>query len=205
MKVRLGLAGAAALVLAAPGVAGAAPAVTKVTGGGQTLVNGKDTIGFNAQTDGVTHKGQVQFVDRADTGTQTQYHGDVACVAVARDSEGNQVPNAAIVSGTWRKVNGKTDPGAVGWFTLYVQDNGEGANSAGDQILMNHNETDDPEDDSDPTGPDCSVAWSDETIELARGNVQFHKGKPSRRGTRSSKRSPAKATAPKVVSLAGLR
>lgn len=204
MKLRMILAGATVAALAVPVVAGAAPAVTKVTGGGQTLVDsegnslGKDTIGFNAQTDGTNHKGQVQFVDRADDGSQTQYHGDVTCISLAREtnedgSQGDPIPNAAVITGKWRKINGKTAPPAgAAFFELYVQDNGEGANASGADIV-----TMQPHLAADP-GCSTSAPADEDVVELARGNVQFHKGKPA-----SRKRS--QTSAPKVVSLAGLR
>ena len=184
MKLKAAVAIGAVAVLTMPVAAGAAPGTgSKVTGGGQSLTDGKDTIGFNARAvAGAAHAGdgQVQFVDRAATGsTQTQYHGDVTCYLQV----GN---NAAVIAGTWRNVNG--DPAdTTGFFRLYVQDNGE-PNRGRDFIFMN------------TSAPDATCEESDEDDDhqsaLAHGNVQFHPAKGTR-AKKSKKQGPAKA-APKV-------
>lgn len=180
MRLKVGLACAVG-VLAAPMIAGAAPGTVKVTGGGQSLTDGKDTIGFNAQRSSTgAVKGQVQYVDRAQDGsTQTQYHGTVTCFTQIGD-------NAAFLGGTWRHANGDPAEDGTGFFRLYVEDNGE-PNQGADMIAMN-SAAPDPSCDEDDHDEDTEVS-------LARGNVQFHSASGGRKRSSAAKR----------VSLAGLR
>ena len=142
----VGVAGSA-LVLSGTAFAGQEDAAT---GGGQILVGDKgagDTVAFTAQGTADAARGQVQYVDReGGTGQgQTVMHGTVTCIDVQ--------DNVARIAGTWR------DGGSFG---LYVEDNGEGAGAAGeDMIAITPNRTDCAEDreDDEPTG-------------LARGNAQ---------------------------------
>lgn len=174
--------------LSVPVVAQAGSA-TKVTGGGQSLADGKDTIGFNAQVSSTgAVKGQVQFVDRAaDGSTQTQYHGTVTCFTQIG-------PNAAYLGGTWRTVNGDPDEGAE-FFRLYVEDNGE-PNQGRDMIFVD-------EAAPDPTCDDDDAPENEDQISLARGNVQFHAAR-SRSGRKAKPAAPSVARGV-TTSLAGLR
>lgn len=157
-----------ALAVAGMGVGSAAPATTKITGGGQTLVpstgGAGDTVGFNAQVrDGVA-SGQFQYVDRTGGTGQGQdvQHGEVTCAAVFASTAGESGGVAAF-GGTLR--NGLA-------FRVDVSDNGSGAGST-DFILVRtggdaegDNEGLCDEDDAPDSAP-----------ELDRGNVTIHKSK----------------------------
>ena len=179
-KVVLACALAGALSISA--AATAAPGTVKVTGGGQVLTDGKDTVGFNAQRTGDAVKGQFQYVDRAaDGSTQTQYHGTITCFTQIGD-------NAAYLGGVWRNVNGDPNEEAE-FFRLYVEDNGE-PNRGIDQIVVDQVAP-------DPTCDDDDAPAEEEQLFLSRGNVQFHNAKAKRKRT--------SAPTTRTVSLAGLR
>jgi hypothetical protein len=152
MRTRYGLIGAVIAGLMVAGVVAATSATApKVTGGGQTL-NGStgagDTIAFTAQGEGEDVRGQVQYVDRTDSG-QTVRHGAVTCLVY----EGS---NQARLGGEWR---------GGGTFEILVRDNGEG-NGTQDQIGVYPDAT-----------PDCGPTQNeddDATVALARGNAQVH-------------------------------
>jgi hypothetical protein len=152
---------AAALLVFAHPAAQADSATDRATGGGQILVSsdGKgagDTIAFTAQNragdDATAAIGQVQYVDRTGgTGVgQTVVHGVVSCLAVNG--------NTAKLAGTWNDGSGA--------FTMVIEDNGEGAQATGaDMIALNNT--------SDPT---CKRENGDDNgnTALARGNAQVY-------------------------------
>jgi hypothetical protein len=150
----------------------AAPAITKITGGGQTLVpadgGAGDTIAFTAQTDGTPEgvKGQFQYVDRTGgTGQgQTVYHGTVTCVALL-PSDG---PNVGVIGGESDGVP----------FRIDVIDNGQGSNASNDLIVVRHGAA--AQDGGDNDQNDTALC-DDETetanADLSRGNVKIHKAK----------------------------
>jgi hypothetical protein len=155
MRIRrlAGLAAGIAAVAAVPVAAQAGSGTDRATGGGQTLVGTQgagNTIAFTAQGTQDAARGQVQVVNReAGTGRQqVRFHGTVTCLRV----EGN----TAELAGVGR------DGGA---FTLYVVDNGEGANA--DNDLISFTRVADPSCDRDDSDDDGSV-------ELARGNAQVY-------------------------------
>lgn len=170
MKIRriqvLVLAGLASAVVTAP--AADAAVGDKVTGGGQVFFsadqNGTkptgalNTIGFNAQQTATDVKGQVQFIDRsAGKGrSQVRYHGIVDCI--------NVMGNQALIGGVKR--------GGGPRFQMYVEDNGEGANAAGADVITFNNKSADPNCEFDDNDNDVQ-------IELARGNVQVHGSTPT--------------------------
>jgi hypothetical protein len=157
----------------------------KVTGGGQVLADGQasgpgDTIAFNAQqisADGSAGfflaKGQLQVIDRDDSGggaRAVKFHGAVACIRDFTDD--NDTPSDTsddevyVRFGGYQKVRGKVTSTP---FTVDVQDNGEGANALGaDMIFFRTRDPGaNPCDDSD-------TATSLRSSTLARGNVQQH-------------------------------
>ena len=151
------VAGAAVALMVVPamfaGAAGKGSKTDRATGGGQILVGSRgagDTIAFTAQGTEAAGKGQVQVIDRTGgTGQgQVKFHGTVICLNVAGNSA---------------KLAGFTRDG--GTFTLFVVDNGEGANSDRDLITLDRQ--------SDPT---CEFNDDDEdnAVELARGNAQVY-------------------------------
>jgi hypothetical protein len=161
-----------ALGIAGMSASSAAPAVTKITGGGQTLVptdgGAGDTIAFTAQTDGTPEgvKGQFQYVDRTGgTGQgQTVYHGTVTCVALL-PSDG---PNVGVIGGVSNGIP----------FRIDVIDNGQGSAADNDLIVVRHGE--DAEDGADNDDGDTALCDDeDETADadLSRGNVTIHKAK----------------------------
>jgi hypothetical protein len=170
--------GAAVLALGIAGMSAgsAAPAVTKITGGGQTLVptdgGAGDTIAFSAQTDGTAEgvKGQFQYVDRTGgTGAgQTVYHGTVTCVALL-PSDG---PNVGVIGGT-------STEGIP--FRIDVIDNGSGkahddANGTDLIVVRQGAAAQDGGDDGTDTAL-CDDEDETADADLSRGNVTIHKAK----------------------------
>jgi hypothetical protein len=154
------LAGSAFLVT---GGGASAAQEDSATGGGQILFSEDgtgpgNTLAFTARGTSEIAKGQVQYVNReAGTGQdQTVEHGTVSCIDAQAASEDS--PAFAKISGTWR--NGKV-------FDLYVEDGGQGADSAGDFVTFIA---------TDDTEPDCDFNAPDEQMELARGNAQVRDG-----------------------------
>lgn len=146
---------AAVAVLSAGLLANAADG-DKVTGGGQILADDQQsgagsTIAFVALQRGDAGEGQVQYVQRdGATGQgQTVYHGTVTCVEVTG--------NTAFIAGAWRDG---------GDFEIFVEDNGQGAEST-DLIFV----------DNEPVDPNCQEDDGEddrEPVALARGNVVVH-------------------------------
>ena len=196
MRFRLGLALAAAGVLAVPVLASAGSPTDRATGGGQVLVGDRgagDTIAFTARGTSEAATGEVQYVDRSDgTGQgQTTYHGNVECLAVD--------DNVARIAGTWSEADGG------GPFQIYVMDNGQGS-AADDDIVAVNSMADDPSCDFDEPKGDSRTA-------LSRGNAQVYDAsssesqsrKPQRSKTRTTKtQSVQTLTYTKALSLAGL-
>jgi hypothetical protein len=154
------------------GVAGmsagtAAPSVTKITGGGQTLVPAEggagDTVGFNAQVDEAGNvKGQFQYVDRTGgTGKdQTVAHGDVTCAAVFSRPDDGGSGGVAVFGGTLRDGTS---------FRVDVTDNGSGGDAT-DLILVRTGD----EAEGDNAGL-CDEDDQEDGADLSRGNVTIHK------------------------------
>ncbi len=143
--VGVGVAGAA---LALSGSSASAGQGDAATGGGQIYVASEggagSTIAFTAQAVGDGARGQVQYVNR-EADEQVVQHGTVLCLTV--------MENMARIGGTWRDG---------GTFEIYVEDNGEGSQAAGDMIGITEdmaNDCAEDDDERDPTG-------------LARGNAQ---------------------------------
>jgi hypothetical protein len=164
---KLGLLVGAVAALALPAaVAQAGSGTDRATGGGQVLIGTRggagDTIAFQARGTQQAATGEVQYVDRTDSG-QTTAHGSVQCLAVNG--------NMAKLSGTW-------DSG--GAFQVIVVDNGQGAAASDDTVTIQ--QVDDPSceqednDDDDPTA-------------LARGNAQVYdaSGGSSKKHSKSTK------------------
>ncbi len=167
---------AAVVALAITGVtqASAAPAVTKITGGGQTLVpttgGAGDTVGFNAQVDDAGNvKGQFQYVDRTGgTGQgQTVQHGTVTCATVFTRPDGGGAGGVAVFGGLLR--DGVTP------FRVDVTDDGQG-NKGSDMILV---QTGDAARDGSDDGEDRDLCdqEDEDSLDLSRGNVTIHKTK----------------------------
>jgi hypothetical protein len=154
LKLRIALASAALVALALPFAASAGSPTDRATGGGQVLIGTRggagDTIAFTAQ-DRETNPGQVQYIDRTAEG-QTRYHGTVACLMV--------MENVAYIGGTWEEQG-------AGNFNLYVEDNGEGANAAGADMIFIDEAADNPMCDFDE--PE-----DEDQLDLARGNAQVY-------------------------------
>ena len=181
------LVGGAVLALGIGSMASAqaAPAVYKVTGGGQITELTSDgepvagpgnTIAFNAQADdaaGNNAKGQVQYIDRtAGRGLeQERFHGYVTCVVTMQSQ--NKMPAMARVQGQMR---GEASSTTVD-FTIDVIDNGQGSMAEMDMISFRQGagpaDEDGDGDTSCDTGDDFDADGS-----LGRGNVQIHKNTP---------------------------
>lgn len=169
---RKGLVLALAVAAIPTGVALANSDGLKVTGGGQVVASADqtgpgDTIAFNAQqngpadSDGVAPaKGQLQVVDRLNN---AKFHGDVTCI---RSFTSQQNGESYTRFGGYQKVRGQSTATP---FTVDAQDNGEGANATGDDMILfrRRAEGDDPCDTSDESTDLRSTT-------LARGNVQQH-------------------------------
>jgi hypothetical protein len=157
-----------ALAIGSVGISSAAPATTKITGGGQTLVpsggGAGDTVGFNAQVgDDGSVKGQFQYVDRTGgTGQgQSVAHGEVTCAAVFSRPEGGGSGGVAAFGGQLRDGTA---------FRVDVTDNGSGAGST-DFILVRTGQ--DAEGDNEGLCDEDDAP--DSAPELDRGNVTIHK------------------------------
>jgi hypothetical protein len=154
LKLRIALVCAALVALALPIVASAGSPTDRATGGGQVLIGTRggagDTIAFTAQ-DREDNPGQVQYIDRTEEG-QTKYHGRVACLMV--------MDNMAYIGGSW-------DNQGAGDFNLYVEDNGQGANAAGADMIFIDEAADNPMCDFDE--PE-----DEDQLDLARGNTQVY-------------------------------
>jgi hypothetical protein len=158
MRKRFALAAIAALALALVGTtAFAGSPRDRATGGGQILVGTQgagNTIAFTAQGTSSDATGQVQVVDRSGGKGQSQvkFHGIVDCLSV-------EVTAAEILG---HKRDNPSDT-----FSLFVQDNGEGAAANADIIAL----------DDTPADSTCDVDPDDDdaAVDLARGNAQVYK------------------------------
>lgn len=176
---------AAGLGLAAASQATAAPSIYKITGGGQVIVvdgdapmpkGAYDTLTYTAQGDGDTAKGQVQFVGRGASQDAGKFHGIVTNLLAV-------TPNEAGDGGSGEICGYERDSKAP--FTIFVQDNGEGAASAGDTATLTRN-SDGCDGEFDGAGDDGEPGTEDDTAPMAavaRGNAQVHKVKGGESGT----------------------
>jgi hypothetical protein len=160
----------------------------KVTGGGQVIGSSQtagpgDTIAFNAQQVGpfsgdvAPAKGQLQVLQRNPSGggqAQVKYHGIVTCIRTF--TYDNETPADTSddetyirFGGTTKRTTSNPPAPAAPRFTVDTQDNGEGLNALGADMIFfrTRGGSDDPCDDSDP-------ATSLRSSTLARGNVQQH-------------------------------
>jgi hypothetical protein len=158
MSTRTVAIGCAVAALAVPVAANAGSPTDRATGGGQTLVGttgAGNTVAFTAQGTTSSGKGQVQVVDRsAGTGqSQVKFHGIVDCIDV---------------SGNMAEIGGYKRDDPANRFSLYVEDNGEGAQAAGADMIVF----------SDMTDGTCDLGdqdnESDGAVALARGNAQVY-------------------------------
>ncbi|HWH27508.1 MAG TPA: hypothetical protein VNU26_00865 [Mycobacteriales bacterium] len=173
-----------ALGIAGVQAATAAPAVYKVTGGGQIIEVGEtgagDTIAFSAQSqgeEGEAAKGQFQYIDRTGGTGQGQevVHGTVSCVVVHTANTGD--------SGGYAIIGGQSRLGED--FRIEVFDDGQGAGSA-DMIMVRRDA--DARDGGDEGEDDnlCDIEEEDDGVALGRGNVKIHKEKAAAGGASSS-------------------
>jgi hypothetical protein len=168
------------LALAGMGTSTAAPAVFKVTGGGQlidlsTESGAGDTIAFSAQSqgeEGEAAKGQFQYIDRTGGTGQAQevIHGTVTCVVVYSTGDGGM----AVIGGESRAG----EP-----FRIDVTDNGQGG-SEDDMVSVRRGaeafDGSDPQDGMPGVSSDtalCDMEQEDADRLLGRGNVTIHKAK----------------------------
>ena len=196
MRLRNFFIAVAVLALAVPGVASAqrpADSGFKVTGGGQIIADSSgggagDTVGFVAQElDGDDRaseapndaaRGQFQFVPRGEStnasAPQEKFHGVVTCLISGgeaqanEEAEGDEV-NEALEEGMAR-FGGyvRERDGAVRYFTVDVQDNGQPNDEPDDMILVRFTAqpcADNPEDEDNE---------AEDMARLGRGNVKIH-------------------------------
>ena len=162
-----------ALAVSGVGMSQAAPAVYKVTGGGQTLVGttgAGSTIAFTAQSagaEGEAAKGQFQLQLR--DGTKETIHGEVSCVVVYSYTE----------DGGMAVIGGQSRDGED--FRFDVVDGGEGRD-ASDMIRVSRGGA--ARDGGDQGSDSALCDREDEQAEtaFARGNVQVHKAKGGKGG-----------------------
>jgi hypothetical protein len=167
---------AAIVALATAGIssATAAPAVYKVTGGGQiTTADQKgagSTVAFTAQSaglEGAASKGQFQLQLRTAEGQET-VHGTISCVVVTSYTD----------KGGIAVMGGKATDGEP--FRIDVSDTGEGGDVV-DLILVRRGaEAYDGADNDDNQSNDqklCDEEDEKPTLMFGRGNVQVHKAK----------------------------
>jgi hypothetical protein len=174
-RTRLLFAAALIAALMLPTAALAGSPRDRVTGGGQVLTAGGagDTIAYSAQQDMAGgFKGQIQYVDRTDgTGQgQQQYHYVVTCL----DVEGS----TAYIEGTVRGLD-PDDATGTETITLYVADNGEGAASEADIVVVNPSGNDSDDNADDNACGDAQASEADmERFGLTRGNAQVYDATP---------------------------
>lgn len=164
-----------ALTVAGTGVGQAAPAVYKITGGGQmTAVNqvgAGSTIAFTGQSQGAEGepaKGQFQLQLRDGISKET-IHGTITCVVVfSAGAEG--MPAMAVLGGQSRAG----EP-----LRIDVTDDGQGKDTM-DMVSVRRG---DEAQDGGDSGTDTDLCdQEDETAQmsLGRGNVKIHKAKATR-------------------------
>lgn len=174
MKLKALLITGAAMAVAVPTVAGAAQGGTtrdSITGGGQAFFDERDptgagdTIAFQAQrergadTSSTDADGNIQVRRR---GTNSvKFHGEFECLVV----NGDPGSGAGYAFGSGESRSGEP-------FELYVSDGGKGQLERDDMIMLYYG--DDEVDDNGSDGP-CGFEEfeaGEDSIELARGNVQ---------------------------------
>ena len=189
MKVRRGIGAVVGIVALVIPAAALSADGDKATGGGQVLIGSsgkRSTITFTAQQTGGVARGQLNFIDRSAGAGQNQVHtkGTITCIEV---------------NGNTAEMGGTLNDEDQTPFYLRVVDNGEGANAGNDMILF---------DSMDETGECAQESDDDENfdIELAKGNVQVHKQKAAKSGSRSqSKTSSSSTTVSKSLTSLALR
>lgn len=161
-----------ALGIAGTGTGSAAPAVNKVTGGGQITTAGMQgagsTVAFTAQSQGAegsAAKGQFQLQLRDGAAKET-IHGTISCVVIfAATMEG--MPGMAVLGGESR--DGEA-------FRIDVTDDGQG-NGSMDMLLVQRGAAAlDGADDGQDTAL-CDQEEEAANMSLGRGNVKIHKAK----------------------------
>jgi hypothetical protein len=156
-----------------------------------------DTVGFNAQeiegddpasTQDKDDKarGQFQYVQRGEdetgnTPANDSFHGVVTCLISGGEAVANEEDEAnddedgyeeGLESGMARfggYIRGSDADGTPQYFTVDVNDGGQGSESTGDFILVRLTEepcADNPEDEANDS--------PDELVRLGRGNVKIH-------------------------------
>lgn len=169
-----------ALAIGGLGQAQAAPAVYKVTGGGQFLAEGQttgagSTIAFTGQSQGAEDapaKGQFQLQLRDGAGAKETIHGTVSCVFVFAAQDG--MPAMAVLGGQ----SGDED------FRIDITDDGQG-NDAMDMVMVRRGaEARDGDDDGDEDTDTSLCDQEEEAADtlLGRGNVKIHKAKGGEAG-----------------------
>ena len=178
MKLKALLIAALAAAVAIPTVAGAAKGGNNtrdgITGGGQAFFDMRedttgggagDTIAFTAKrardaaTTSTDAEGQIQ-VRRRTTGA-VKFHGEFECLVV--NGEPNSGAGIAFASGASRD-------GVP--FELYVEDGGKGAMERNDMIMLFYGTEADGENNDGPCGTEGDFDPAEDTVSLARGNVQ---------------------------------
>ena len=177
-----------ALAVAGMSTGNAAPAVHKVTGGGQitsaTQTGAGSTIAFTAQSQGAegsAAKGQFQLQLRnATTGAKETVHGTVTCVVVFATEDG--MPAMAAIGGQSR---GGED------FRIDVTDDGQGRDAMDMVSVRRGDAARDGRDMEIPGAPmDESLCDSEDEMadmSLGRGNVKIHKAKATEAGAGNGK------------------
>jgi hypothetical protein len=184
----------AVLALAIAGVqaATAAPAVYKVTGGGQIIEVGAtgagSTLAFTAQSqgeEGSAAKGQFQYVNRtAGTGqAQEVVHGTISCVVVYT------WPSAE--AGGFAVLGGKSRGGED--FRIEVTDDGQGGDTLDMISVRRGAAARDGEDQDENDSSLCDQESETDSLAFGRGNVKIHKnGAPTEGGEEPSTTTQAK-------------
>jgi hypothetical protein len=173
VKLKALLITGAAVAVAIP-TAGAAPGGTTrdaITGGGQAFFDMRDpsgagdTIAFTAKrakgasTTSDDAEGQIQVNRRGSNAVK--FHGNFDCLVV--NGEPKSGAGYAYASGESR--DGKR-------FELYVEDGGKGQMERNDMIMLFYDTEADGENNDGPCGFEGDFNRTDDSISLARGNVQ---------------------------------
>ena len=204
MKLKALLITGAAVAVAIPTVAGAAQGGTTrdaITGGGQAFFDARDpagagdTIAFTAKrakgaaTTSTDAEGQIQVKRRGSNAVK--FHGEFECLVV--NGEPNSGAGMAFASGASR--NGVP-------FELYVEDGGKGAMERDDMIMLFYGPDADGENDDGPCGTEGDFNPAEDSVELARGNVQVRNRSTDEDDPQPNSSSSSEASAP--LSLLGL-
>jgi len=166
-----------ALAVAGMSTGNAAPAVYKVTGGGQitsaTQMGAGSTVAFTAQSqgeEGEAAKGQFQLQLREANGAKETIHGTVSCVVVFAAQDG--MPAMAAIGGQSRTGED---------FRIDVTDDGQGKDAMDMVTVRRGPEARDGDDDNNDTLL-CDEEDEVADMSLGRGNVKIHKTKAAEGG-----------------------